>query len=76
MRITPNEELPRRSAGILPRRRERLVWRSDQPFRILSLDGGGIKGIFTAAFLTELEENFLGGESIPEALLPSAWRQE
>ena len=28
---------------------------SSKAFRILSLDGGGIKGVFTAAFLAELE---------------------
>ena len=66
MRMTPNEDLPKRSAGILPRRRERLVWQSDQPFRILSLDGGGIKGIFTAAVLADLEANYLDGESVAE----------
>ena len=66
MRMTPDEELPKRSAGILPRRRERLDWQSDQPFRILSLDGGGIKGIFTAAVLADLEANYLDGESVAE----------
>ena len=66
MRMTPNEGLPKRSAGILPRRRERLDWQSDQPFRILSLDGGGIKGIFTAAVLADLEANYLDGESVAE----------
>ena len=66
MRITPNNELPKRSAGILPGRRKRLVWQSDQPFRILSLDGGGIKGIFTAAVLADLEAHYLDGGSIAE----------
>lgn len=34
------------------------------PFRILSIDGGGIKGIFPAAVLAALERRFLGGRSI------------
>ena len=57
---------PRRSDGILHRRRERLDWHSDQPFRILSLDGGGIRGIFSAAILADLESTYLGGDSVAE----------
>ena len=29
----------------------------NQPFQILSLDGGGLKGIFSAALLAHLEED-------------------
>ena len=53
-----------RSARALHRRRVPLHWPEDREFRILSIDGGGIKGIFPAAFLAALEERFLGGESI------------
>ena len=66
MRITGDNSPPRRSAGILPRRRERLDWQSDQPFRILSMDGGGIRGIFPAAVLADLEHWYLDGESVVE----------
>ena len=54
----------RRSNTILPTRREPLPWPGDTTFKILSLDGGGIKGIFPAGILTFLEENCLGGQPI------------
>ena len=54
----------RRSDTILQTRREPLPWPKGEPFRILSLDGGGIKGIFPAGILTYLEENCLGGKPI------------
>ncbi len=60
-------ELPQprhRSEGILPHRRQPVRWRNDLPFRILSLDGGGIKGIFPAAVLAFLEQEHLHGRSI------------
>ncbi len=53
-----------RSAGSLKDRRERLPWPRDREFRVLSIDGGGIKGIFPASFLAGLEERYLEGESI------------
>lgn len=53
-----------RSAGTLQSRRARLPWLADRKFRILSIDGGGIRGIFPAAVLAELEERFLGGNSV------------
>lgn len=41
-----------------------MPWSPDRPFRILAIDGGGIKGILPATLLGELEERYLGGESI------------
>jgi patatin-like phospholipase/acyl hydrolase len=55
---------PRRSDGTLQRRRARLPWPADRPFRILSIDGGGICGILPAAILAEFESRFLNGESV------------
>ncbi len=52
---------PRRSAGAIQHVRKKLPWPKDRPFRILSIDGGGICGILPAAYLTELEKRFLGG---------------
>ena len=54
----------RRSDTILPTRRQPLPWPEDTTFKILSLDGGGIKGIFPAGILTYLEENCLDGQPI------------
>lgn len=55
---------PRRSSGTLLERRVPLPWPEDKDFRILSIDGGGIRGIFPAAFLAELERRYLGGSSV------------
>ncbi len=52
----------RRSQGTLYQRREQLQWQEDD-FRILSIDGGGIKGILPAAVLAECERRFLKGGS-------------
>ena len=57
---------PRRSAGTLYERRVPLTWPADKDFRVLSIDGGGIRGIFPAAFLAELEHRYLGGSSVGE----------
>lgn len=53
-----------RSSGASKRRRVPQPWPEAQEFRILAIDGGGIKGIFPAAFLAGLEKRFLGGLSI------------
>lgn len=56
----------RRSAGILNKRRVPNTWPSNKEFRILSIDGGGIKGIFPACFLEKIESSFLKGNSITD----------
>lgn len=53
-----------RSLGSLTERRKQLPWPKDREFHILSIDGGGIKGIFPASFLAEIEERYLAGGSI------------
>ena len=58
------EKPTRRSDTILQTRRELLPWPGDATFKILSIDGGGIKGIFPAGILTYLEENCLAGRPI------------
>jgi len=52
----------RRSHGTIFHRRQQLEWNSEN-FRILSVDGGGIKGILPAAVLAECERRFLKGGS-------------
>ena len=59
-----NQGPTRRSDTILQTRREPLPWPEDETFKILSIDGGGIKGIFPAGILVEFEEQCLGGGHI------------
>ena len=55
---------PHRSDGTIQIQRVRLPWPKDKPFRILSIDGGGICGILPASVLAELESRYLGGKSV------------
>jgi hypothetical protein len=57
---------PRRSDGTIQTRRLRQPWPKDEPFRILSIDGGGICGILPASVLAELERRFLGGHAVAD----------
>lgn len=55
---------PRRSDGTIQHTRRQQPWPKDRLFRILSIDGGGIRGVFPAAYLAEVEKRFLAGGSI------------
>ena len=55
-----------RSKGALTHRRMQQPWPKEREFKILSIDGGGIKGIFPAMLLAEIEERYLGGGTVAE----------
>jgi uncharacterized protein len=60
---TESKKPSRRSDGTLNQRRQQLPWPEGKRFRILSIDGGGIRGVFPAAILAEFERQYLGGDS-------------
>lgn len=60
-RLRPGEA---RSAGAIAQRRIPQAWPENRRFRILSLDGGGIRGVFPATILAELERRYTAGRSI------------
>jgi uncharacterized protein len=53
-----------RRAHSLKERRKPLPWPKDRPFKILSLDGGGIRGVYAATILTLIEKEITAGEPI------------
>src|SRR6516165_2361126 len=55
-----------RSAGAIPHRRIPQAWPKDRPFRILSIDGGGIRGIFPAATVAAIERRYTNGNSVAD----------
>lgn len=61
-----NQAAEPRSRGALTRRRVQQPWPKDREFKILSIDGGGIKGIFPAMLLAAIEERYLDGGSVAD----------
>ncbi len=55
-----------RSASAHPGRRDPLPWPHKEPFRILAIDGGGIRGIFPASFLSLIEDELLDGNTVAD----------
>lgn len=54
----------RRSSGTRYHLVQRLPWPKGKPFKILSLDGGGIRGLFPAQLLTEVEAELAKGANL------------
>lgn len=55
-----------RRANSRSTRRERQDWPPGKPFKILSLDGGGVKGIYTAELLCQCERDLCDRRPIVE----------
>lgn len=56
--------VPRRSDGTKQTQRIAQHWPADKPFRILSIDGGGILGLLPTLVLAEIEKRYLDGDPI------------
>ncbi|MCY4331993.1 MAG: CBASS cGAMP-activated phospholipase [Cyanobacteria bacterium MAG CAR1_bin_15] len=56
--------VPRRSDGTRQSLRPVQPWPEGKPFKILSIDGGGILGLLPCMILAELENRFLDGQPI------------
>lgn len=56
--------VPRRSDGTRQSLRPVEPWPREKPFKILSIDGGGILGLLPCLMLAELEKRFLNGDPI------------
>ncbi|WP_412553201.1 CBASS cGAMP-activated phospholipase [Shimia sp. MIT1388] len=61
-----DHSVPRRSDGTRQSLRPVQSWPSEKPFKILSIDGGGILGILPCMVLAEIEKRFLDGQPIGE----------
>lgn len=58
--------VPRRSDGTRQSLRPVQPWPEGKPFKILSIDGGGILGVLPCMVLAEIEKRFLDGSPIGE----------
>ena len=59
-----NHTVPRRSDGTRQSLRPVQTWPKGKPFKILSIDGGGILGLLPCMILAEIEKRFLDGAAI------------
>jgi len=55
-----------RRKNTLLTKRKKLSWPTGRRFKILSLDGGGIRGVYGATLLRNIEEKLLAGDGIAQ----------